>query len=208
MNMNQSGTTHLPTKVIVGRLLREHIRRYIPQMLLAVVFMGLVAATTAAYAWLVQPILDEVFIEKDHSRLMAITIAVLAVFAIKGMADYAQTVIMAQVSMRIVADIRQRVFESLLRADLEFLKNPKKTLYKHDPMPSTLEFSGDAERRLLGEISHHVGSPDCPASYSALTAPVSLLDTYATPTTMSCVGTMLPVFTSSLNANDRTIALV
>ncbi|MBN34390.1 MAG: ABC transporter permease [Rhodospirillaceae bacterium] len=118
--MNQSGTTHLPTKVIVGRLLREHIRRYIPQMLLAVVFMGLVAATTAAYAWLVQPILDEVFIEKDHSRLMAITIAVLAVFAIKGMADYAQTVIMAQVSMRIVADIRQRVFESLLRADLAF----------------------------------------------------------------------------------------
>ncbi|MBC6441092.1 MAG: ABC transporter ATP-binding protein [Rhodospirillales bacterium] len=118
--MSESETAHLPTQTIVGRLLREHIKRYIPQMLLAVVFMGLVAATTAAYAWLVQPILDEVFIEKDHSRLWTITIAVLAVFAIKGMADYAQTVIMARVSMRIVADIRQRVYESLIRADLAF----------------------------------------------------------------------------------------
>jgi len=118
--MSEATAEHLPTKTIVGRLLREHIRPYIPQMLLAVVFMGLVAATTAAYAWLVQPILDEIFIDKDHSRLMGITVAVLVVFAIKGIADYAQTVIMARVSMRIVADIRQRVFESLIRADLAF----------------------------------------------------------------------------------------
>ena len=118
--MSETETAHLPTKTIVGRLRREHIRRYIPQMVLAAFFMGLVAAATAAYAWLVQPILDEVFIEKDHSRLFGITAAVLAAFAVKGMADYGQTVIMARVSMRIVADIRQRVYESLIRADLAF----------------------------------------------------------------------------------------
>jgi subfamily B ATP-binding cassette protein MsbA len=118
--MNEPLPAALSTKAIVGRLMREHIRPYIPQMLLAVVFMALVAATTAAYAWMVQPILDEIFIEKDHSRLMVITVAVLVVFVIKGLADYAQTVIMARVSMRIVADIRQRVFESLIRADMAF----------------------------------------------------------------------------------------
>ena len=118
--MSDSETTHPPTKAIVGRLLREHVRPYVPRMLLAVVLMGLVAAATAAYAWLVQPILDEVFIEKDHGRLFAITAAVLAAFAVKGAADYGQTVIMARVSMRIVADVRQRVYESLIRADLAF----------------------------------------------------------------------------------------
>ncbi len=118
--MNDTTAKHHSTRAIVGRLLREHIRSYIPQMLLAVVFMALVAATTAAYAWLVQPILDEIFIKKDHSRLMGITIAVLAVFVVKGLSDYAQTVIMARVSMRIVADVRQRVFESLIRVDLAF----------------------------------------------------------------------------------------
>ena len=118
--MKKPEAQQLPTRQIVGRLMREHIKGYIPQMLLAVLFMALVAATTAAYAWMVQPILDEVFIDKDHSRLMLITVAVLVVFVVKGLADYAQTVIMARVSMRIVADIRQRVFESLIRADLAF----------------------------------------------------------------------------------------
>jgi ATP-binding cassette, subfamily B, bacterial MsbA len=118
--MSEPTPAALSTKAIIGRLMREHIRPYIPQMLLAVVFMALVAATTAAYAWMVQPILDEIFIEKDHSRLMVITVAVLVVFVVKGLADYAQTVIMARVSMRIVADIRQRVFESLIRADMAF----------------------------------------------------------------------------------------
>jgi subfamily B ATP-binding cassette protein MsbA len=118
--MSEPTPVALSTKAIIGRLLREHIRPYIPQMLLAVVFMAIVAATTAAYAWMVQPILDEIFIDKDHSRLMVITVAVLVVFVVKGMADYVQTVIMARVSMRIVADIRQRVFESLIRADMVF----------------------------------------------------------------------------------------
>ena len=111
---------HQPTSAIVGRLYREHIRPYLGQMVLAVVMMALVAATTAAYAWLVQPILDEIFIAKDSSKLFAITAAVVVVFAVKGLADYTQTVIMARVSMRIVADIRQRVYESLVRADLAF----------------------------------------------------------------------------------------
>ena len=111
---------HLPTSAIVGRLFREHIRAYVGQMLFAVFMMALVAATTAAYAWLVQPILDEIFIAKENSKLVAITVAVIVVFAVKGLADYSQTVIMARVSMRIVADIRQRVYESLIRADLAF----------------------------------------------------------------------------------------
>jgi len=117
---NLPQTVHQPTSAIVGRLYREHIRPYLGQMVLAVVMMALVAATTAAYAWLVQPILDEIFIAKENSKLLAITAAVVVVFAVKGLADYTQTVIMARVSMRIVADIRQRVYESLIRADLAF----------------------------------------------------------------------------------------
>ena len=117
---NLPQTAHQPTSAIVGRLYREHIRPYLGQMLLAVLMMALVAGTTAAYAWLVQPILDEIFIAKDNTKLVAITVAVVAVFVIKGLADYIQTVIMARVSMRIVADIRQRVYESLIRADLAF----------------------------------------------------------------------------------------
>ncbi len=115
--------THTPTQIIVRRLLREHILRYLPQMLVAGLFMAVVAATTAAYAYLVQPILDDIFINKDESSLMAITIAMLVVFGLKGMADYGQNVIMSRVSMRIVADIRQRVYQTLINADLAFFQD-------------------------------------------------------------------------------------
>ncbi len=108
------------TRTIVERIVREHVLGYLPRILLAIVFMGLVAATTAGYAWLVQPILDEVFIEKDRGQLLWITAMVLALFVAKGLSEYAQAVIMARTSMRIVADIRARVCRSLIRADLEF----------------------------------------------------------------------------------------
>ena len=113
-------STHLPTRTIVERIVREHVRRYIPRILLAIAFMGVVAATTAGYAYMVQPILDEVFIEKDRTQLLWISIAAFMLFLAKGLSEYAQAVIMARVSLRIVADIRERVCRSLIRADLAF----------------------------------------------------------------------------------------
>ena len=118
--MNITDTVDHTTRAIVERIVREHVRRYIPRILVAIVFMGLVAGSTAGYAWLVQPILDEVFIEKDRGQLVWITIAVFLLFLVKGLSEYAQAVIMARTSMRIVADIRERVCRSLIRADLAY----------------------------------------------------------------------------------------
>ena len=128
MTLTPSSQTpaHQSTRVIVGRIIREHVRRYLPLILLAVLCMGVVAATTAAYAYMVQPLLDDIFINRDESRLITITIAMLAVFALKGFSDYGQNIIMARVTMRIVADIRQRVYDNLIRADLAFF-NAKST---------------------------------------------------------------------------------
>ncbi len=118
--MKTTDTVDHTTRAIVERIVREHVRRYIPRILVAIVFMGLVAGSTAGYAWLVQPILDEVFIEKDQGQLVWITIAVFLLFFVKGLSEYAQAVIMARTSMRIVADIRERVCRSLIRADLAY----------------------------------------------------------------------------------------
>ena len=108
------------TGAMLRRLVREHVAPFIPRILLAMALMGVVAAATAAYAYLMEPILDDIFIARNESQLAPIAVGVLAAFAIKGLADYGQTVLMAQVSMRIVANIRQRVYESLIRADLAF----------------------------------------------------------------------------------------
>ena len=145
----------LPTQAIVGRIVREHLRPYLPKILLAVLCMGVVAATTAAYAYMVQPILDDIFINRDESRLIYITIAMLAVFCLKGLADYGQNVIMSRVSMRIVADIRQRVFDNLIRADLAFFHD-KSTGELLAGIMSNVDLMRDAVAKTLTAIAKDV----------------------------------------------------
>lgn len=108
------------TKTLVGRLWREHIRRYRGRIAVAVVFMALVAACTGAMAQLMEPIISYVFSEKDSSLLWAIAGAALVVFTVRGFAAYGESVLMSQVGFRVVADLRQRLYDRLIRADVAF----------------------------------------------------------------------------------------
>jgi len=108
------------TRVLLGRLAREHVRPYIRRLLLAVACMILVAATTATYAWLMEPVLDEIFDKKNRTMLVVLPLAVIAVFFIKGAAGYGQAVLMKYVGQRIIADLQKRLFAHLMDADLAF----------------------------------------------------------------------------------------
>ena len=110
---------------LVGQFLRPHLGR----VGLALIAMGLVAATTAANAWLMQPMLDRVFVAKDERLLLIIPAAVVVLALVKGLANYAQAVLMTTVGQRVVADIQVALFARLMRADLAFFHaNPTGTL--------------------------------------------------------------------------------
>ncbi|MHA1539165.1 MAG: ABC transporter ATP-binding protein [Alphaproteobacteria bacterium] len=102
------------------RLFKEHIRGYVPRLLIAMIFMMVVAACTAAMAYMMQPILDDVFIARDKDKLVWVSGFVLFIFVTKGFASYIQAVIMDYVGQRIVADIQIRLFGHLVNADLGF----------------------------------------------------------------------------------------
>jgi len=113
----------------MGRLVREFVRPYIGWIGLAIFFMVLVAGSTAASAWLMKPVIDDVFTAKDADMLKLISIAVLATFAVKGIANYAQNILMSRVGMRIIADAQKRLYAHLAGMDLGFFhQNPTNTL--------------------------------------------------------------------------------
>jgi subfamily B ATP-binding cassette protein MsbA len=105
------------------RLVRDHVRPYISRLLLAGLCMALAAGATAAMAYLMEPVLDEVFIEKDRDLLILVPLAVIGVTLIKGVATYGQSVLMAFVGQRVIADLQSRVFAHILRFDLSFFQN-------------------------------------------------------------------------------------
>ena len=108
------------TRYLVSRLWREHTSHYLKQIFLALFFMCLTAAATAGLAYLMDPVISEIFISKDPRRLYQVAICILVVFVVKGFASYGESVTMAYVGQRIVSDIQIRLFGHLMTLDLSF----------------------------------------------------------------------------------------
>ncbi len=116
-------STHLKrsrTRLLVRRLIAEHVRPHIGVLVTAVALMVVVAATTAALAFMMETILDDVFTSRSRTSLYLTAFIVMGIFVLKGLATYGQSVIMNFVGQRILADLQKRMFDHLLRADLAY----------------------------------------------------------------------------------------
>jgi len=105
---------------LVARLVREFIRPHTRRIAFAFLLMGLAAASTALRAWLMQPVLDRIFVARDGSLLLLIAGGALALALVKGLADYGEAVLMTRVGQRVIADVQIALFARLMRADLAY----------------------------------------------------------------------------------------
>lgn len=101
------------------RLIR-YVRPYRARFIAAFICSGMVAALSGAYAWLVRPVLDGIFIEKNETLLFVLPLALLGVAVLKGLFNYGQTYLMNYVGNRIITDIRQELFQRLVRLPIKF----------------------------------------------------------------------------------------
>ncbi|MSO75832.1 MAG: ATP-binding cassette domain-containing protein [Alphaproteobacteria bacterium] len=105
---------------LVRRLLAGYVRPHAGRIWGASLCMAFAAAATAGNAWMMQPALDEVFLKRDATLLLLVPAAVIALALVKGLASYADEVLMTHVGQRIVAVMQQRMFAHLMGADLAF----------------------------------------------------------------------------------------
>jgi ATP-binding cassette, subfamily B, bacterial MsbA len=110
----------LSSLVLVRRLMHDFIRRHAGKIALAFLCMGVAAGSTALRAWLMEPVLDRIFIARDASLLLMLGGAALVLALVKGFADYGQTVLMNRVGQRVIADVQKASFARLIRADLAY----------------------------------------------------------------------------------------
>ncbi|MCK5167406.1 MAG: ABC transporter permease, partial [Rhodospirillaceae bacterium] len=114
---------HASTSVLMGRLWRENVRQYKWWLVLAVICMAIMAAATAISIWLLKPVVNDIFIDQREDMLMLIGSAILITFFIKGIANYAQSVLMAFVGLRIVADLQKQLYNHMTGLDMTFFHN-------------------------------------------------------------------------------------
>ncbi len=97
-----------------------YVHAYRVRLVAACVCAAGVAGMSGLYAWLVQPVLDEIFIAKDQLLLMVLPLVILGAAALKGVFSYGQAYLMSYVGHRVVAEIRQKLFGHFLRLPLTF----------------------------------------------------------------------------------------
>ncbi len=130
---------HQSTSILVRRLARDNLRHYWRQLVLALFCMAVVSLTTALSAYLMEPIVNDVFIAENESMLWWVSGAVFITFMAKGFASYGQSLLMSFVGLRIIADNQTRLYRHLIGMDLGFFHS----------MPS-----GRLVSRFLVDINH------------------------------------------------------
>ena len=101
------------------RLVR-YLKPYRLRLGAAFVCSGLVAAFSGAYAWLVKPVLDEIFINKNESLLLVLPLALFAVSVLKSAFSYGQNYLMNFVGNQVITDIRQELFGKMIRLPVKY----------------------------------------------------------------------------------------
>ncbi len=124
---------------LVWRLTRDFIRPHTARIAVGFILMAAAAASTALRAWLMQPVLDRIFVGRDGSLLLLIAGAALALALVKGVADYGEAVLMNRVGQRVIADVQKALFARLMRADLAYFHaHPTGTLVSRFTSDATL----------------------------------------------------------------------
>jgi len=102
------------------RRLLDLAKPYWIKLALAMICMVFVSLLTAGQAFLVKPALDDVFLKKDMRILFLLPFAIVLLFFIKGIFDYGQAYLMNFVGLRIVADMREKLYNHLQNLSLSF----------------------------------------------------------------------------------------
>ncbi len=95
-------------------------RPYWRRVVLAMLCMLGVAGTTAATAYLIKPVLDDVFIRKDMTMLRILPVIVLVIFVVKGVCSWCNSYLMAYVGQKVVAEFRERLFNHMQALPVSF----------------------------------------------------------------------------------------
>ncbi|WP_261517502.1 ABC transporter ATP-binding protein [Campylobacter lanienae] len=131
MGENMGGITE------VFKRFKSFYKEYIPQFVIAIIGMIMASVGTAVSAWLVKPVLDYIFIQKDETLLYLLPYAIIAIYFIKSLGVYLQAYFTAYIGQDIVRRFRYNQLSNILSLDMSFFHKYR---------------SGELMSRIMGDI--------------------------------------------------------
>ena len=104
---------------LLKRLFSTYTKKHLNKIYLSVFFSILVAASTSSIAWLLDPAIKKIFIEKDQTLMLIIPLCIMLAFAIKGATLYLAKITMIKVGKLVKEDLQIDLVTTLIRSDTE-----------------------------------------------------------------------------------------
>ena len=108
---------------ILRRLYKEHVKKYLKNIFLALLLSIVVALSTSATAWLLDPAVKKVFIDKDQTLAALIPIAIILAFSSKGISLYFARSLIIGIGGKITGELQNRISKNILISDVQTLDN-------------------------------------------------------------------------------------
>ena len=105
------------------RLYQQYTKKFISKILLAALFSIIVAISTSATAWLLDPAIEKIFINKDQTLIVLIPLAIIIAFAAKGISLYLAKLLMINVSEEVKKILQIDMLKSFIKADTEVIES-------------------------------------------------------------------------------------
>ena len=128
------------------RLYQDYTSNFIGKIFLAAIFSVVVAISTSATAWLLDPAIEKIFLNKDQTLIFIIPIAIIIAFCAKGLSLYFAKLIMINVSEEVKKMIQTDMLSSFINADTEVIENKHSGKYV-----SNINFDVDQITRMLAD---------------------------------------------------------
>jgi len=108
---------------ILSRVYKDYTKKFLPQILIAGFFSILVAGSTSSIAWLLDPAIKKIFIEKEQALILVIPLIIIAAFTTKGLSLYFAKTTMISVGEEIKKILQADMLKSFIEADTEFIES-------------------------------------------------------------------------------------
>ncbi len=108
---------------IIKRLYNDYTTKHLNKIILAILFSILVAGSTSATAWLLDPAIEKIFINKDQSLIFVIPLLIILAFATKGISLYIAKVLMIKTAEEVKKNIQIDMLSSFINSDTEKIED-------------------------------------------------------------------------------------
>ena len=131
---------------IFKRLYHQYTKKFINKILLAALFSIIVAISTSATAWLLDPAIEKIFINKDQTLIILIPLAIIVAFSTKGISLYLAKLLMINISEEVKKILQTDMLKSFIKADTEIIESKHSGKYI-----SNLNFDVNQITRMLAD---------------------------------------------------------